>query len=298
MSGLPRILILGAAGQVGTELRRSFDGSGEIVAVNREDVDLVAADKVRELVRRIRPDVILNAAAYTAVDQAETEPEPAMAVNAHAPRILAEVALLSNALLVHFSTDYVFDGAKQGAWTEEDSPAPLNFYGASKLAGEEAIQNVGGSYLIFRTSWVYGASGSNFLLTMLRLARERDRIAVVDDQVGAPTASFEVARATRQIVEGVTTGRFGAKEDWAGLYHMTCSGSTSWYGFARAIFARAGRLLDGKVPKVDPIASRAYPTRAIRPHNSVLSNAKLEAAFGVRLANWETALDAVIREMK
>ena len=298
MSGLPRVLIVGNAGQVGVELRRSFAGCGEVIGVDRESVDLAHADQVRALVRRIEPEIILNAAAYTAVDRAESEPELAMAVNAEAPRILAEEALSCNALLVHYSTDYVFDGSKQGEWTEQDVPAPLNAYGASKLAGEEAIRQVGGRVLIFRTSWVYGPHGSNFLLTMLRLARQRDSISVVGDQIGSPTTSIELARATQAIVSGVIAGRFGATEDWAGLYHMTCCGSTSWFGFAQAIFARAEKLLDGKVPQVTQIASQDYPTAAVRPRNSVLSNAKLERRFGVRLAPWETALDEVLQTLK
>jgi dTDP-4-dehydrorhamnose reductase len=297
MSGLPRVLIVGNAGQVGIELQRSFTGCGEIIGVDRESVDLAQADQVRALVRRVEPEIILNAAAYTAVDRAESEPELAMAINAEAPRILAEEALHRNALLVHYSTDYVFDGSKQGEWTEQDTPAPLNAYGASKLAGEDAIRQVGGRILIFRTSWVYGPHGSNFLLTMLRLARQRDSISVVDDQIGSPTTSIELARATHAIVRGVIAGRFGATEEWAGLYHMTCSGSTSWYGFAQAVFARAEKLLDGKIPQVTPIASQEYPTPAARPRNSVLSNTKLEQRFGVRLAPWEAALDAVLQAL-
>jgi dTDP-4-dehydrorhamnose reductase len=298
MSALPRVLILGNAGQVGVELQRIFQGCGEVVGVDRESVDLAQADQVRELVRRVEPEIILNAAAYTAVDRAESESELAMTINAEAPRILAEEALRLNALLVHYSTDYVFDGAKQGEWTEQDAPAPLNAYGASKLAGEEAIRQVGGKVLIFRTSWVYGPHGSNFLLTMLRLARQLDSISVVGDQIGSPTTSIELARATHAIVSGVIAGRFGAAEEWAGLYHMTCSGSTSWYGFAKAIFARAEKLLDGKVPQVIQITSREYPTPAKRPRNSVLSNARLVQRFGVRLAPWETALDEVIQALK
>ena len=297
MSGKPRILIVGNAGQVGVELQRSFADFADIVGVDRESVDLADSHQVSALVRRIEPGIILNAAAYTAVDRAESEPEVAYAVNAVAPRILAEEALRSNALLVHYSTDYIFDGAKLGPWTEQDTPAPLNVYGASKLAGEEAIVQTGGRFLIFRTSWVYGPHGSNFLLTMLRLARPRDSFSVVSDQIGSPTTSIELARVTHQIVSGVIANGFGAQEDWASLYHMTCSGSTSWCGFAQAIFARAGELLDGKVPAVTPITSAEYPTPAKRPRNSVLSNAKLDACFGVRLASWEAALDEVLLQL-
>jgi len=294
MSDPLRILIVGNAGQVGVELQRSFQGCGEVIGVDRESFDLAQADQVRALVRRVAPDVILNAAAYTAVDRAETDPELAWAINADAARILAEEALSRNALLEHYSTDYVFNGAKLTPWTEEDAPAPLNAYGASKLAGVQAIAQVGGRYLIFRTSWVYGPHGSNFLLTMLRLARQRDTLSIVGDQIGSPTTSIELARATRAVVDQVISGRSGATDEWAGLYHMTCSGSTSWCGFAQAIFARAGKLLDGKLPVVTPIATEEYPTPAKRPRNSVLSNAKLEARFGLQLAPWERALDEVI----
>jgi dTDP-4-dehydrorhamnose reductase len=237
--------------------------------------------------------VILNAAAYTAVDRAESQHDLAMAINATAPRILAEEALPLNALLIHYSTDYVFNGEKQQPWVESDEPNPLNVYGESKLAGEQAIQQVGGRYLIFRTSWVYGPQGKNFLLTMLRLGRERDRLSIVDDQFGGPTTSIELARATRTITEGVLAGQFGAPQDWAGLYHMTCGGSTTWFGFAKAIFAGAAARLNVKPPELTPQATKDYPTPAKRPRNSVLSNEKLYAQFGVRLASWQTALEEV-----
>jgi dTDP-4-dehydrorhamnose reductase len=294
VSSRKRILIVGAYGQVGRELQRSFADAGEIIARDRDTVDLAEQDQVRAMVRGTTPDVILNAAAYTAVDRAESEPEAAMAVNSLASGILAEEALRVGALLVHYSTDYVFDGSKAGPWVETDEPNPLNVYGASKLAGEEAIQHAEGKYLIFRTSWVYGPHGQNFLLTMLRLGRERESLQIVDDQFGAPTSSIELADATRVVVNGVLAGRFGAPSRWAGLYHMTCGGSVSWCGFARAIFARAGTLLHGKVPVVKPIVSAEYPTPAKRPRNSLLSNEKLHTRFGVRLAPWEDALDTVL----
>jgi len=290
----PRVLIIGNAGQVGRELQSSFRDWDDVVALDRESVDLASEEQIRDLIRRFRPGVILNAAAYTAVDRAESEQELAMAINGDAPRILAEEALRMDALLVHYSTDYVFDGSKREPWTEEDPPAPLNVYGASKLAGEQGVRQSGCRHLIFRTSWVYGPHGANFLLTMLRLGRERERISVVDDQMGSPTTSIELARATHEIVSGLQAGLFGATREWSGLYHMTCSGSTSWCGFAQAIFARAGKLLGGRVPEVIPIPSAEYPTPAARPHYSVLSNAKLESRLSVRLASWQAALDAVI----
>ena len=297
MSNQQRILIVGAYGQVGVELQRSFADTGEIVCRDRDTVDLAVPDQVRTMVRDVAPDIILNAAAYTAVDRAESEPDVAMAVNAQAPAILAEEAQRTGALLVHYSTDYVFDGSKASPWIETDKPNPLNVYGATKLAGEEAIQKAGDKYLIFRTSWVFGPHGNNYLLTMLRLGRERETLNIVDDQIGAPTTSIELADATHAIVCGVLTGQFGSTPNWAGLYHMTCSGSVSWCGFARAIFTRAQALLDGKMPVVTPISTSEYPTPAKRPHNSCLSNEKLHARFAVRLAPWETALDEALRRL-
>jgi len=294
----PRILIVGNAGQLGRELEMIFAGAGPIVAVDRESVDLADADQTRALVRRAEPDLILNAAAYTAVDRAESEPELAHAINAQAPRVLAEEALNRNALFVHYSTDYVFDGSKHEPWIESDAPNPLNVYGASKLAGEQAVEEIGGKFLIFRTSWVYGPHGNNFLLTMLRLASERDRLSIVDDQFGAPTTSIELARATYSVVTGIFAGRFGSAQDWSGLYHTTCAGSVSWFGFAQAIFARASSLLGAKVPQLSPIPTSAYPTPAVRPRNSVLANARLEQRFGIALPHWQAALEETLRILK
>jgi dTDP-4-dehydrorhamnose reductase len=293
----PCILIVGAAGQVGVELQRSFAGFGSIVAVDIDSVDLADENQTRALVRKIKPNVILNAAAYTAVDRAESQQDLAMAINATAPRVLAEEALPLHALLVHYSTDYVFNGQKQQPWVETDEPNPLNVYGVTKLAGEQAIQQVGGRFLIFRTSWVYGPHGNNFLLTMLRLGRERDRLSIVDDQFGSPTTSIELANATRTVCEGALAGKFGAPADWAGLYHMTCAESTTWFGFAQALFARAENLLHQKPPQLTPIATSDYPTPAKRPRNSVLSNQKLDDRFGVRLAPWASALDDVFQAL-
>ncbi len=288
----------GNAGQLGRELETIFAGTGSITGVDRESVDLADAAQTRELVRGIAPDVILNAAAYTAVDRAESERDLAYAINEGAPRVLAEEAHRRNALLVHYSTDYIFDGSKYLPWVETDAPNPLNVYGASKLAGERAVERAGGKYLIFRTSWVYGPHGNNFLLTMLRLARERERLSIVDDQIGGPTTSMELARATHAIVTGILAGRFGAAEGWAGLYHMTCGGSVSWFGFAQAIFARAAELLGAKAPALTPITTMEYPTPAVRPRNSVLSNAKLHDCFGVGLVSWETALDETLETLR
>lgn len=294
----PRILIVGNAGQLGRELESIFAGFGPIVAVDRESVDLADADQTRALVRRAEPDLILNAAAYTAVDRAESEPELAHAINAQAPQVLAEEAGERDALFVHYSTDYVFDGSKPGPWVETDTPNPLNVYGASKLAGEQAVEKVGGKFLILRTSWVYGPHGNNFLLTMLRLGRERDRLSIVDDQVGAPTTSIELARATHAIVNGIHCGEFGAPSEWTGLYHTTCSGAVSWFGFAQAIFARAAELLGAKAPDLAPIPTSAYPTPAARPRNSVLANGKLKERFGIQLPPWQGALEGTLQVLK
>lgn len=294
MSIWPRVMVTGADGQVGRALLQSFAGSAEVISFNRASLDLANADQIRERVRAVAPDIIVNAGAYTAVDRAETERDLAFAINASSPGILAEEAMRASALLIHYSTDYVFNGSKKGPWVEDDATDPLSVYGASKLAGEEAIRSVGGRHLIFRTSWVFAPEGKNFVLTMLRLGRERDSLNVVDDQIGAPTTAAELARATHAIAGSVLENRFDAADEWAGVYHMTCSGSVSWCGFARAIFERV-HTLDGKTtPKVNPIATRDYPTPAQRPRNSVLSNDKLLRTFGVRLASWQSALDEML----
>jgi dTDP-4-dehydrorhamnose reductase len=275
-------------------LLRAFKGQAYVIAHDRSTLDLSSPEQIRVRVREAAPEVIINAAAYTAVDRAESEPALARAINAEAPGVLAEEAQRTNALLVHYSTDYVFDGTKAGAWTEDDPTGPLNVYGATKLAGEEAIRAVGGHHLIFRTSWVYGPHGKNFAFTMLRLGRERDTLNVVDDQIGAPTSSIEIANATSRIAMGILAGQFGEAADWAGVYNMTCSGAVSWCGFARAIFSRAPHLLEGKTPIVNAIPSSQLPTSARRPINSALSNEKFGNRFGFRLVPWEAALDQVL----
>lgn len=297
MIAWPRVLVTGVQGQVGRALLQSFTGSAEVVACDRTSLDLSNPDSIRARVRAVAPDVIINAGAYTAVDRAESEQELAMAINGRAPGVLAEEARRSGAILIHYSTDYVFDGSKSGPWVEDDAPNPLSTYGATKLAGEEAIRKVDGRYLVFRTSWVYAPEGKNFLHTMLRLGRERDSLNVVDDQIGAPTTAAELARVTQTIVNGIIDQKFGRHAEWTGVYHMTCAGSTSWCGFAKAIFKRAPGLIGGKFPKVNPIATSDYPTPAKRPLNSVLSNEKLKERFGIQPANWKSALDKVIAEI-
>lgn len=270
-----RILLTGPAGQVGAALLETLPRLGEVVAASHARLDLANPDSIRRAVRAARPEVIVNAAAYTAVDQAETERPLAFAVNAVAPGILAEEAKRAGALLVHYSTDYVFDGAKASPYVEDDAPNPINVYGASKLEGERAIVGSGCRHLILRTSWVYGPRGSNFYLTMLRLARERPELRVVDDQVGAPTSSLEIARATAALLP----------RDPQGLYHMSAGGETSWCGFARAILSRAGIATP-----VVPIPTEDYPTPARRPRNSRLDCARLRREHGVSLVPWDEAL--------
>ncbi len=292
MSRQRLILILGAGGQVGTELQRSFVGAGEVIACDRKVADFSTPEELRPMIARLQPAIILNAAAYTAVDRAESEPELAMTINAQAPRVLAEEAAKLDALLVHYSTDYVFDGSKKSPWVESDAPNPLNVYGHTKLAGEDAIREVGGKYLIFRTSWVYGPHGNNFLRTMLRLGRERDQLKIVDDQFGAPTSSMAIADATRATVDKAAT-----TEPAFGMYHMTCGGETTWRRFAQEIFSRHHQQSGEKVPQVIPISSSEYPTPATRPANSVLSNEKLGSTFGVSLPDWQSALTAVMTSL-
>lgn len=288
-----KILITGSTGQLGWELRHTLPALGEVVAVDRGSMDLSRTDKIRQVLREVRPDVVVNAAAYTAVDKAETDPELARLVNALAPGVIAEELRSTGGVLVHYSTDYVFDGKQQAPYTEEAEPAPLNVYGASKLEGERAIQAAGAPHLIFRTSWVYGMRGKNFLVTMLKLLQERDELKVVDDQIGAPTWSRWLARSTAQVVEQYLAGWGNGAQLAAhrsGIYHMTAAGQTSWFGFASAI--RDLYLSEAQVKRLSllPIPSAAYPVPAKRPANSVLSNAKLGAAFGVVQPPWESLL--------
>jgi dTDP-4-dehydrorhamnose reductase len=280
-----RILLTGPNGQVGWELQRTLSCLGEVVALDSRAMNLVDADAVRLTVRDIAPHIIVNPAAYTVVDKAEREPELARAVNAIAPGILAEEAERLGALLVHYSTDYVFDGSGDRAWREDDACGPLNVYGASKREGERAVQATGCRHLIFRTSWVYGARGSNFLLTMRRLMRERSELKVVADQVGAPTWCRDIAEATALVLGQVISPAGGFDPGPWGLYHMTNAGETSWHGFADAI-----RTLDGADARLLSIPGSEYPTPARRPLNSRLDNDKLKQTFGLSLQDWRAAL--------
>lgn len=290
-----RILITGGAGQLGWELRRALAIFGEVVAPPRDILDLASAGSIVAAVRGIRPGLIVNAAAYTAVDKAESEAGLAMKINGEAPRILAEEAHLRNAALIHYSTDYVFDGRKAEPYREEDDTAPINVYGQTKLAGEQGVMAAKAAHLVFRTSWVYGSRGNNFLLTMLRLAKERKELKVVDDQAGAPTSARLIAEATAVAVARSFAGgvldpdRF---RQMGGLYHMTAAGRTTWYGFAQAILQNK----EG-VAKLSPIPTSGYPTPAQRPQNSMLDNGKLEKQFGFSLPDWKTGLKLCLDEL-
>lgn len=279
-----KILLTGASGQVGYELRRSLQTLGQVVAVERARMDLSDLDQVRDVVRAVRPDLIVNPAAYTAVDQAESEPALAHRVNAEAPAVMAAEARLLGAAMVHYSTDYVFDGTKAGAYVETDPTGPINVYGHSKLAGEQAVAGAGIAHLILRTSWVYGARGKNFLQTMLRLGAERDQLRVVADQFGAPTWSRTIADTTAALLAQARCGGDAWWDQHGGIYHVSSQGQTTWHGFAEAIVARAGLRC-----RVVPIGSAEYPTPARRPANSLMNSDKLIGRF-CALPEWELAL--------
>jgi dTDP-4-dehydrorhamnose reductase len=288
-----KILLTGRTGQVGFELQRTLQGLGEVIAPDRAQLDLADLDGLRAAIQRIRPDLIVNPAAYTAVDKAEAEPELAMRLNRDAPAIMAEEASKLGATMIHYSTDYVFDGTKPGAYLEDDATNPLSVYGKTKLAGEEAIAATGIPHLILRTSWVYGMRGKNFLLTMLRLAAERESLGVVNDQFGAPTWARTIAEATAHIVaQAVAAHRSDrvAQTTWwqerSGIYHLTAQGRTSWHDFTAAILAQAA--LEQR-PTLIPIPSSDYPTPAARPENSSLCCDRFIEKF-CGLPDWEAAL--------
>jgi dTDP-4-dehydrorhamnose reductase len=289
-----KILVLGRVGQVGWELRHRLACMGEVIGVDYPEVDFSNADSIRKTARAAAPAVMVNAAAYTAVDKAESEPELAMAINGTAPGVLAEEAKRLGSILVHYSTDYVFDGTKQGPYVETDAPHPLNVYGRTKLAGDEAIQTVGGDSLILRTSWVYGARGNNFLLTMLRLAKEKTELRIVDDQIGSPTSSEFIAQATADILAQVLAPAGGGLQGRSGIYNLTCGGETSWFGFAKEFLSeRSGSA----APKLIPIPTREFPRPATRPANSRLSCRRVEETFGVVMPDWKVALALVLETL-
>ena len=294
-----KILLFGKNGQVGWELQRSLAPLGEVLAMDRNSTDLCGdltnLQGLMATVQAVRPDVIVNAAAYTAVDKAESEPELARTVNALAPGVLAREAAALGALLVHYSTDYVFDGSGTRPWTEADAPAPLSVYGQTKLEGEQLIQIACPQHLIFRTSWVYVARGGNFAKTMLRLAQERERLTVINDQFGAPTGADLLAdvsaHAIRQLLHGAQR---------VGLYHLAAGGETSWHGYAKHVLAQSVRMQQSiKIiaKDVDAIPTSAYPTPARRPLNSRLHTQKLQTTFGLALPAWQQGVDRMLSEV-
>jgi dTDP-4-dehydrorhamnose reductase len=301
----PTILLTGKTGQLGSELNRLLPSLGEVISPGRSELDLRDPEKIRRAMRDAKPQLVVNAAAYTTVDAAETDAAVARAVNAEAPQILALEAKRLGALLVHFSTDYVFDGSKNTPYVESDPPNPLNAYGRTKLAGEEAIRNSGVAHLIFRTSWVYATHGRNFLLTILRLATEREELKVVANQAGSPTCALDLAEGTARIVTGMIPGdqsRFPSPQV-SGTYHMTAAGQTTWYEFANVILEEARRApqnlswlaltTNGRpllARRVLPISSEEFHSPTRRPAYSVLSNARLKQAFDLTLPDWRTQL--------
>jgi dTDP-4-dehydrorhamnose reductase len=303
-----RILLLGANGQVGFELARSLAPLGNVICATRSgklpggaaclSADLASRDSLAAALDQTVADVIVNAAAYTAVDRAEDEPELAQRINAQALAEIGAHAASRNALVVHYSTDYVFDGSSKQPYREGDATAPLGVYGRSKLDGENALRASACDHLILRTAWVYAARGGNFLRTMLRLARERDELRVVNDQQGAPTSARLIAATTAAVLARVLVRRIGERDRLFGTYHLCAAGQCTWFEFASAIFARAqtATLLD-RVPKLAAIATAEYPTRAQRPAYSVLDTHKLRDTFGLRLPVWQDGLDAVIGEL-
>lgn len=293
-----KILLTGKNGQVGFELQRALAPLGEVIALDRGTCNLADAEGLRELVRRIAPDVIVNPAAYTAVDRAESDQDNAFAINARAPGILGEEAARLGALVVHFSTDYVFDGAKAEAYREDDAPAPQSVYGKSKLAGERALAEANPRHLILRTSWVVGAHGGNFAKTMLRLAAEREQLSVVADQFGAPTPAALLADLTAHLLRQYQ--RDGACDFPYGTYHVAAAGETNWYDYARFVIAYAqadGKQLKVAPEQVTPLRTEQYPTPARRPANSRLDTSRFRETFGLRLPPWEEGLRQVLAQI-
>jgi dTDP-4-dehydrorhamnose reductase len=286
-----KILLIGKNGQVGWELRRTLAPLAEVVAVDYPEINLTDTPTLRALVAGTRPSVVVNAAAYTAVDKAETETELCRQVNAVAPGVLAEAAKKIGALMIHYSTDYVFDGAKTSPYVETDTPNPMGAYGRTKLEGDRAVKASGADHLIFRLCWVYGARGQNFMLTMQRLAREREKLRVVDDQFGCPTWSRMIAETTALALKQVLAG--ADRSAYNGEYHLAANGYTSWYGFASSIIGSMPEA-ERKCHTLEKITTAEYPTPAKRPAFSALDCDKLQKTFGLRLPNWETSLRQVL----
>lgn len=286
-----KILLFGKNGQVGWELNRSLQPQGEVIALGREEADFSDPESLRDIVRDVKPDVIVNAVAYTAVDKAESVEALARIINADSPGVIAEEALKLNALFIHYSTDYVFDGNKSGAYTETDKPKPINAYGRSKYSGEKAIELSGCDYLIFRTSWVYASRGHNFLLTILKLAKEREKLSIVADQTGSPTSAKLIADATTYCLKQALDAR-EASSFSSGLYHLAASGYTSWHGFATEIMSitRSKSETPLKVKSIKAVTTADYPTPAKRPKNSRLNTDKIQDDFGCVMPDWQQGL--------
>lgn len=293
-----RILLFGKNGQLGWELNRTFLPLGEVIALGRDDADFTRPESLRKVVSDIEPDVIVNAAAYTAVDRAEEDEELALLINGASPGVLAEEALKLKALLVHYSTDYVFDGTKNKAYLETDMPNPINAYGRTKLAGEEAIHSLGSDYLIFRTSWVYASRGKNFLLTILKLAEERENLSIISDQFGSPTSARLIAESTLLSIQHAVMQK-NKGEFLSSTYHLTASDKVSWHGFAESAVKSAGRHagFHKKVTSIKELSSSEYPAHAKRPLNSCLSTDKVSREFGLVLPGWRAALQLCIDEL-
>jgi dTDP-4-dehydrorhamnose reductase len=297
-----RILIIGATGQIGHELVAALAPLGEIVAPTRYELDLSEPLSIRDGLSAVRPGLVVNAAAYTAVDRAESAAAECARINADAPAFLAAECKRRNVALIHFSTDYVFDGSSKRPYVETDATAPLNVYGRTKRAGEEGVAAAEGASLIFRTSWIYGVRGSNFARTMLRLAHEKQTLDVVNDQAGSPTSAISVARGVASVLQSI---RANADENWfsaiqpvAGIYHMTAAGATTWYEFAVSVLLDDPRADDQTCRKVTPIRTADYPTPARRPLYSVLDNSKLMSQFGVRLPSWQDGWREVADQLR
>ena len=284
-----KILLTGKTGQIGEELNNIIGDLGNLITVDKEQLDLSKPNSIEPVILDIKPDIIINPAAYTAVDKAEEEPDLAMTVNALAPGLLAKAARKVGAGLIHYSTDFVFDGCSEIPYKEEDPPNPLNVYGKTKLAGEKAIAEVGVPFLIIRTSWVYSLHGKNFLRTIKKLAEEKDIIQVVDDQIGAPTWARSVALKTHQILKQCLNKKWLETKDpsLSGIFHLTCQGNTSWHGFAREVLNMSNT---SKNIKLIAIPTSDYPTPAVRPPNSLLNNEKIQRVFGLDMPHWEDAL--------
>lgn len=292
------ILLTGKNGQLGWELRRTLAPLGPLVAVDVEEMPLDDTAAIRRVVREVRPTLIVNAAAYTAVDRAEDEPELAMAVNGVAPAVLADEARRLGGAIVHYSTDYVFDGAKAGAYGEDDPPRPLGVYGETKLAGESGVRGVGAPHLVLRTSWVYGARGANFLRTILRAAGAGKPLRVVDDQHGAPTWCRMLAEATALVLaQSGAALRPDALADYGGTYHLTAAGETTWHGFAAAVLGLAPPALRDRCPGIAPVPTSAWPTKARRPANSRLDGTRFRETFGFALPDWRESLELVMADV-